>query len=348
MKQFGLTDKQAEESRQKYGDNSMTEQASESFWDKLKGNLGDPMIKILIVALLINVVLAVLGGVGIIKEGAPEWYEPLGIFVAIALATLVSTFSEYRNENAFQKLQEEASRIMCKVYRNGEIAEVAINDIVVGDAILLQSGDKVPADGIIIDGDIKADQSVLNGESREAKKLAVPEGWKDTDESLNFDNEHKVFRGSVVCSGNAVMEVTVVGDKSVYGKIASELQTDDDRETPLKVKLGKLADGISKFGYIGGIAIGRDAHKDAVHGRGRHRSVPVRRGSFPVGGSARGCYPVRNACGHHHRNGCPRGTSADDRDSFRAEHGQDAQGQRACKKGRRYRDRRLPEYPVLR
>ena len=255
MKQFGLTDKQAEESRQKYGDNSMTEQASESFWDKLKGNLGDPMIKILIVALLINVVLAVLGGVGIIKEGAPEWYEPLGIFVAIALATLVSTFSEYRNENAFQKLQEEASRIMCKVYRNGEIAEVAINDIVVGDAILLQSGDKVPADGIIIDGDIKADQSVLNGESREAKKLAVPEGWKDTDESLNFDNEHKVFRGSVVCSGNAVMEVTVVGDKSVYGKIASELQTDDDRETPLKVKLGKLADGISKFGYIGGIAI---------------------------------------------------------------------------------------------
>lgn len=175
--------------------------------------------------------------------------------MAIALATLVSTFSEYRNENAFQKLQEEASRIMCKVYRNGEIAEVAINDIVVGDAILLQSGDKVPADGIIIDGDIKADQSVLNGESREAKKLAVPEGWKDTDESLNFDNEHKVFRGSVVCSGNAVMEVTVVGDKSVYGKIASELQTDDDRETPLKVKLGKLADGISKFGYIGGIAI---------------------------------------------------------------------------------------------
>ena len=255
MKNFGLTDSQAEESKQKYGDNSMTEQASESFWDKLKGNLGDPMIKILIVALLINVVLAILGGVGVIKEGAPEWYEPIGIFIAIALATLVSTFSEYRNENAFQKLQEEASRIMCKVYRNGVITEVAINDIVVGDAILLQAGDKIPADGILIDGDLKVDQSVLNGESREAKKLAVPEGWTDTDENLNFDNEHKVFRGSVVCSGNAVMEVTVVGDKSVYGKIASELQTEDDRDTPLKLKLGKLANGISKFGYIGGIAI---------------------------------------------------------------------------------------------
>lgn len=255
MKKFGLTDKEVAESKEKYGDNSMTEQAHESFWDKLKGNLGDPMIKILIVALLINVVLSVLGYTGVIKEGAPEWFEPLGIFVAICLATLVSTFSEYRNENAFQKLQEEASRIMVKTYRNGVISEVAINDIVVGDAILLQSGDKIPADGIIIDGDIKVDQSVLNGESREAKKRAIPEGWTDTDENTDFDSEYKVYRGAVVCSGNATMQVTVVGDKSVYGKIASELQTDDDRETPLKVKLGKLADGISKFGYIGGIAI---------------------------------------------------------------------------------------------
>lgn len=256
MAKFGLTDSEVAESKAKYGDNSMTEQKGESFWDKLKDNLGDPMIKILIVALLINVVLAVLGILNIVpKESAPEWFEPVGIFIAIALATLVSTFSEYRNENAFQKLQEEASRIMCKVYRNGDVVEVSINDIVVGDAILLQAGDKIPADGIIIDGDLKVDQSVLNGESREAKKIAVPEGWTDTDDNTNFDNEHKVFRGAVVCSGNAVMQVTVVGDKSVYGKIASELQTDDDRETPLKLKLGKLADGISKFGYIGGIAI---------------------------------------------------------------------------------------------
>lgn len=255
MKKFGLTDQEVAESKQKYGDNSMTEQAHEGFFDKLKDNLGDPMIKILIVALLINIVLSILGYAGVIKEGYPEWYEPLGIFVAICLATLVSTFSEYRNENAFQKLQEEASRIMVKTYRNGVITEVPINDIVVGDAILLQSGDKIPADGIIIDGDVKVDQSVLNGESREAKKTAIPDGWTDTDENTNFDNEHKVFRGAVVCSGNATMEVTVVGDKSVYGKIASELQTEDDRDTPLKVKLGKLANGISKFGYIGGIAI---------------------------------------------------------------------------------------------
>ena len=94
MKQFGLTDSQAEESRKKYGDTSMTEQASESFWDKLKGNLGDPMIKILIVALGINVLLWILGVAGVIKEGAPEWYAPLGLLIAIRLASLVAAICE--------------------------------------------------------------------------------------------------------------------------------------------------------------------------------------------------------------------------------------------------------------
>ncbi|MGN0606908.1 MAG: calcium-translocating P-type ATPase, PMCA-type, partial [Oscillospiraceae bacterium] len=138
---------------------------------------------------------------------------------------------------------------------NNEIKEIPIDDIVVGDCIMLQSGDKIPADGILVDGDLKVDQSVLNGEAKEAKKIAVPENYEDKDEAMDFLNEYKVFRGSVVCSGNAVMQVTVVGDKSVYGQIASELQQDDERDSPLKVKLSKLADGISKFGYIGGVAI---------------------------------------------------------------------------------------------
>ena len=138
MQTRGLSDEQVRASREKYGDNHLTEQASESFWDKLKGNFGDPMIKILCVALLINVVFAVLGQVA--------WYESVGIAAAVLLATFVSTFSEYKNENAFQKLQEEASQIQCKVYRNNQVAEVAINDLVVGDWVMLQSGDKIPAD----------------------------------------------------------------------------------------------------------------------------------------------------------------------------------------------------------
>jgi calcium-translocating P-type ATPase len=255
MLNFGLNDDEVAASKQRYGNNRLTEQEVESFWDKLKGNFGDPMIKILVVALIINVVLVIGSYAGWIAGEEMAWYEPVGIAIAILLATFVSTFSEYRNENAFQKLQEEASRIKCKIYRNGEIVEIPIDDIVVDDAILLQPGDKIPADGLIIEGNVKVDQSVLNGESKEAEKTAIPENYADENTSMDFLNKHKVFRGSVVYSGNSVMKVSVVGDRSVYGQIAKELQTDDDRDSPLKVKLGGLADTISKFGYIGGIAI---------------------------------------------------------------------------------------------
>lgn len=244
---LGLTEQEVLKSRQEHGDNRLSEVKSEGFWEKLLSNFGDPMIKILCVALIINIIFAFLG--------QTEWYESVGIALAVILATFVSTFSEYRNENAFQKLQEEASKIKikCKVYRNNEVTEISIDDVVVGDSIILQSGDKIPADGNLIDGNINVDQSVLNGESKEAKKKAIPNDYQE--EEMDFLNPYKVFRGTIVCSGNGVMEVTTVGDKSVYGKIASELQSDDDRESPLKVKLSNLANGISKFGYLGGILI---------------------------------------------------------------------------------------------
>lgn len=251
----GLTAAEVEESRAKNGSNKLSETKGESFWDKLKGNFEDPMIKILLVALLINVVIFILGATGVISTDV-EWYEPLGIALAVILATFVSTISEYNNENAFQKLQEEASRILCKVYRDGAIVEIPIDDIVSGDYILLQSGDKIPADGVLADGTIKVDQSVLNGESKEATKRVMPADYVEEEgKALDTLNEYKVFRGTIVCSGNAVMKATTVGDKSEYGKIAAELQQDDERDSPLKVKLSDLANGISKFGYIGGIAI---------------------------------------------------------------------------------------------
>ena len=250
----GLTDKQVEESRLKHGSNSISEVEKEGFWDKLKDNFGDPMIKILVVALLVNIVIYILSLIGILQTEV-EWYEPVGIAIAIVLATFVSTFSEYRNENAFQKLQEEASKIKCKVYRNGDIVELPIEELVVDDLVLLQSGDKIPADGVLVDGGIKVDQSVLNGEAKEARKSVMPDDYVDQESSMDFLNEYKIFRGTVVCSGNAVMCISTVGDATVYGQIAKELQIDDDRDSPLKVKLGALAGGISKFGYIGGILI---------------------------------------------------------------------------------------------
>ena len=249
MKITGLTDAQVQEAKAKFGDNSITEQAREGFWDKLKGNFDDPIIKILIFALVLNVFFAFMG--------KAEWYESVGIAMAVLLATLVSTFSEYRNESAFQKLQGEASLIKCKVYRNGVVTEIPINDITMGDCVLLQTGDKIPADGVIIDGSINVDQSILNGEAKEEEKTPAPDEATDaaSAESTDFLNPHKVFRAAVVAGGSAVMRTVTLGDNTVYGKIAGELQIDEDRDTPLKIKLTDLAGQISKFGYIGGVAI---------------------------------------------------------------------------------------------
>lgn len=246
MAQLGLTTQDAAKSRELHGSNALSEVEKESFWSKLKDNFGDPMIKILVVALVINVVLCFFG--------QTEWYESVGIAVAVIIATFVSTYSEYKNEDAFQKLQEEASRIVCKVYRDGELVEIHIDEIVVGDAVLLQSGDKVPADGYLVDGGLSVDQSVLNGEAKEAKKLAAPDGYEPSGD-VDFLSNSDLYRGSIVCSGSAVLRVSKVGDATIYGKIASELQEDDDRQTPLQVKLAGLAQGISRFGYIGGVAI---------------------------------------------------------------------------------------------
>ncbi|MDR2374517.1 MAG: calcium-translocating P-type ATPase, PMCA-type [Bifidobacteriaceae bacterium] len=247
MAPHGLSRVQVAESLREHGSNSLTERDKPGFWSKFLGNLSDPMIRILCVALAINVVFAFLG--------KTEWYEPVGIAVAVLLATFVSTTSEYRNEQAFQKLQEEASKIVCKVYRDGSAAEVPLNDIVVGDLVLLQSGDLVPADGFLVEGSLGVDQSALNGETSEAPKTVAAPGQADAAAPVDFLDPHRLFRGSIVYSGNAVMEVSTVGDRSVYGQIAGELQQDDNRETPLQVKLRALAKSISLFGYLGGTLI---------------------------------------------------------------------------------------------
>ncbi|MFZ5969102.1 MAG: calcium-translocating P-type ATPase, PMCA-type [Bacillota bacterium] len=241
----GLSTAEVESSRAKHGTNQLTPQQGETFFDKLKGNLGDPIIKILIVALVLNVVFAFMG--------KTEWYESVGIAIAVLLATLISTWSEYSNESSFQKLQEDASKIKVKVYRNGKTEEIFIDDVVVGDLIVLQSGDKIPADGKLIEGFLKVDQAVLNGESKEAAKCVMPSDYQES-ETIDFLDEYKLFRGTVVVSGEGILEVTSVGDKTFYGQLAQEMKT-EERESPLKVKLANLADGISKFGYIGGVLI---------------------------------------------------------------------------------------------
>ncbi|MBF0202717.1 MAG: calcium-translocating P-type ATPase, PMCA-type [Desulfamplus sp.] len=245
---LGLSSSAVLEARNRYGSNQLTKQEVESFWDKYKGNFEDPIIRILLVALAINIIFVFLG--------KAHWYESVGIAVAVLLATLVGTWSEHKNEATFQQLQEDASKIKCKVFRDGTVSEIEIDDIVTGDFVVLQPGDKIPADGIIYTGNLKVDQATLNGESAEAKKIKPPDDYSsDKDDQLvDFLDPHKLFRGTVVCSGEATMEVKNVGDRTEYGKLALEMQT-EDRDSPLKVKLSGLADAISLFGYIGGALI---------------------------------------------------------------------------------------------
>lgn len=245
-KNFTLSSSKIEEQRNKYGSNRLTEKKQDGFWKKYFEAFNDPIIKILLVALVINLIF--------VFTGNAEWYEAVGIFVAVLLATFVSTFSEYSNEKAFAKLQAEADEIKCKVIRDGVVQEIKIDDIVVGDYVLLQAGDKVPADGVMVNGEIKVDQSTLNGESEEVTKI-TPKSELDYGKEDDVLAQDRVYRGTIVTEGEAIVKVVKVGDNTILGKLAQEIQETVERDTPLKVKLTKLANQISKFGYIGAILI---------------------------------------------------------------------------------------------
>lgn len=245
MKRTGLTAEQVEESRNKHGSNSLTQIPAEPLWKKILEGFKDPMIMILLVALAVQVVLFFLG--------QAEWFEPAGILIAIMIANGVASVSESKQEGKASALKaEEEAKETAKVIRDGKLEEIHVSEIVVGDIVYLQAGDKIPADGIVIEGELKVDQAALNGETEEADKIPCVDGASyDVKDLLN---RYYAYRGTVVCGGEGYMEIKVVGDNTLFGELALEVQ-EETRETPLQVKLGKLAKQISTFGYIGAIAI---------------------------------------------------------------------------------------------
>lgn len=241
----GLTAKEVEESRALHGTNALTQVEQDPLWKKILEGFKDPMIIILCVALIIQVIMFI--------TGEASWYEPVCVLVAIMIANGVAAVSESKQQGkaAALKMAEQAKE-KSKVLRDGHIVEIHTNDIVTGDIVYLQAGDKIPADGIIVDGELRVDQAALNGETEEAKKFVNKDNAEyDVKDLLT---PFYVFRGTVACSGEAYMEAKVVGDKTMYGEMALEMQ-EDTRETPLQVKMGVLAKQISKFGYIGAVAI---------------------------------------------------------------------------------------------
>ncbi len=248
MKTFGLTTKQALENKAK-GSNELTQREAESFWDMFKEALQDTWLKILMVALALEVVFYVIGQIWP-DMGSDDWFSAVAIFIVIVAVSFIGTYINYKQDRGAQALQREASQIKVKVYRDGKLVELSINDIVWGDCVYLQPGDKIPADGILIDGSLKVDQAALNGESREAEKIVL--GDNDVPSNDDLFTKFKCFRGSVVTSGSAVMQVTDVGDNTVLGTINVSLQEKDESKTPSEEKLDRLAKGIGIFGYCGG------------------------------------------------------------------------------------------------
>lgn len=244
----GLNDKEVTQSREKYGSNAIPDSEPTTFWAEFKETFSDPMIKILLAITALMIAMFFFG--------YAEIYEPVGTIVAILIVAFVSAKTGVASDTKYRELKDNTKKDECKVYRNGLITVIDVDDVVVGDKVLLQSGDKIPADGVLVSGHLNVDNSALNGEAEECKKTAADADFQLADNITGdtFVDKHSLFRGAVVFDGEGVLDVRRVGLKTMMGKMAEEMQ-DDEPDSPLKVKLAKLAKQISTFGYIGAIVI---------------------------------------------------------------------------------------------
>lgn len=225
----GLSKSEVIKSRNKYGSNKISTGKKNSFLKLLLETMGDPIIRILLIALAIKTLF-------LFRDF--DWYETIGILIAILLASFISTISEYGSEAAFSRLQEESSKIKVKVIRDKKVALVFVDEVVVNDIVVLEPGDKIPADGVVIEGELSVDESMLNGEKKEVKKIVGS----------------TVYRGSVIYKNRGLIKVSSVGENTMYGKIAKEIE-EKEPKSPLKERLVGFAKVISKMGYIGAVLI---------------------------------------------------------------------------------------------
>lgn len=244
----GLTDEQVEESRKKHGSNQIKEAEPETFWQQFLAGFEDPMIRILCIIAVVMLVMFFLG--------QSEWYEPVGTIIAVLLVNFVSAKTGVANDAAYKKLKDSQKKDTAKVIRNGVITVIEVDDLVVGDVVVIQSGDKILADGILADGKISVDNSALNGEAEECKKTPAEEDFiiPENITGDTFVDSHSLFRGATVLDGEGYMVIQRVGEATMMGKMAKDME-DKEPDSPLKVKLNKLANQISVFGYVGGIVI---------------------------------------------------------------------------------------------
>ena len=232
----GLSDKQVQESRETYGWNLLTPPKRPSMWKLYLEKFNDPVIRILLVAAFFSFVISIIEG---------EYAETIGIFFAIFLATGIGFYFEYDANKKFDLLNAVGEETPVTVRRNGKIQEIPRKEVVVGDIVILNTGEEVPADGTLLEAiSLQINESTLTGELMVNK--TIDEGSFD-EEATYPSNE--VMRGTTVTDGHGIMQVNRVGDATEIGKVATQATEQSGEETPLNIQLSKLAKFIEKVGF---------------------------------------------------------------------------------------------------
>ncbi len=231
----GLTQDEVIRSREQYGANLLTPPKRKSLWRLFIEKFNDPVIRILLVAAVLSL------GIGFIHN---EFAEAIGIFCAIFLATGVAFWFEYDAMKKFDVLNSTNDDTPVKAVRDGAVAEIPKKEVVVGDIVLLESGEEVPADGILQEAvSLKINESTLTGEPQ-IGKTTDPAHF---DKESTYPSDH-VMRGTTVVEGHGVMQVTAVGDATEFGKVAEQATVESDEETPLNLQLQRLSKLIGRVG----------------------------------------------------------------------------------------------------
>ena len=237
-KRIGLTDEQVKQSREQHGKNVLTPPQRTSLWKLYLDKYRDPIIQILLVAAFVSLILAFI---------EKNFMETIGIFVAVFLATTVGFYFERDAAKKFNLLTALSEEQPVKVRRNGKVMEIPRHDVVVGDVVLVEVGDEVPADGeLILCNDLQINESTLTGEPVTEKSL---EGGGDGAYPRNI-----ILRSTMVMNGRGEFVVTAVGDATEIGKVAKKSTEQTSVETPLHMQLDKLAKMISKVGSVVSVA----------------------------------------------------------------------------------------------
>ncbi|MDE6578222.1 MAG: haloacid dehalogenase, partial [Muribaculaceae bacterium] len=240
----GLSDAQVLESRQKNGVNILTPPEKEPLWKRFLEKFGDPLIIILLIAGALSIGISCYEFWGLDK-GAGVFFEPIGIFIAILLATGLAFIFELKADKEFALLNQVNDDEPVQVIRNGNVTQIPRKDVVVGDIVILNTGEEVPADGELLEAvSLNIDESTLTGEPI-CHKTTDPAQFNKED---TFPSNH-AMRGTKVMEGHGVMKVFAVGDKTENGKVFEAAQIDDSVKTPLNEQLDGLGDLITKISY---------------------------------------------------------------------------------------------------